>query len=143
MNDRAAGHMPRAAGRRRRVLVAEDDPEMRRVLVDVLNGEGYEAHAVGDGAALLTELASSNRFHWDSVDLVIADVRMPLCDGLRAAETMRALRPRVPFLLVTGFPDEATYHRANALAVVLLEKPFSIGRLTEAAAQALARAPVR
>lgn len=51
-----------------RVLVAEDDPEMRRVLVETLRVEGYEVYDVGDGAALLIELARNHRFHYDTVD---------------------------------------------------------------------------
>jgi len=112
---------------------------MRRLLVDALTSDGHEAHAVGDGGALLHELARSSRFHWDSVDLVIADIQMPLCDGLRAAETIRAVRPRVPFLLITAFPDETTQRRAQTLGVVLLEKPLSVARLLEATSDAITR----
>jgi DNA-binding response OmpR family regulator len=123
--------------RRRRILVAEDDEDMRRLLLDTLTKAGHEAHGVRDGAALLLELARSNRFNWDSVDLVIADVHMPVFSGVRALETMRAVRPRVPFLLITAFGDDDLHARARRLGVALLDKPFSMDGFRGSVAQLL------
>lgn len=127
-----------SAGRRtasfnkRRILVAEDDPEMCRVIVDALTEGGYDVHTVGDGAALLIELARSDRFHYQTVDLVIADIRMPFCSGLQALETIRGVRARVPFLLMTAFGDDDVHRKAKKLGATLLDKPFSIQKLRRA-----------
>jgi DNA-binding NtrC family response regulator len=85
----------------------------------------------------MLELARSHRHHYDAVDLVISDIRMPKCSGIQAVEIIRSIRPRVRFLLVTAFPDDETRRRAAALGVVLLEKPFSISRLVASVEAAL------
>jgi DNA-binding response OmpR family regulator len=127
-------------GRQRgRALVAEDDVEMRRVLVDTLKGEGYDVYDVGDGAALLIELARNHRFHYDTVDVVVADVRMPLCSGLQALETIRSVRPRLPFVLLTAFGDEEMHARATTLGAELLDKPVSMKSVSAAVARAIRR----
>ncbi len=119
-------------GLRRRVIVAEDDAEMRRVVVDMLRAEGHEVHEVADGGQLLLELARSSRFNYDAVDLVISDVRMPVCSGIQALETIRGIRPRLPFLLLTAFGDELAHERALHLGATLLDKPVSVYSLREA-----------
>ena len=129
MGNGTAASVARRNTNKRRILVAEDDPEMRRVILDALQEDGHDVHTVGDGAGLLIELARSDRFHYQTVDLVIADVRMPLCSGLQALETIRGVRARVPFLLMTAFGDDAVHARAAKLGARLLDKPFSIEKL--------------
>lgn len=124
-----------------RILVAEDDDEMRRVLVDALRGDGCEVYEVSDGGALLIELARNHRFHYDTVDLVVSDVRMPLCSGLQALETLRGTNARTRFLLLTAFGDEGMHARAAALGAMLLDKPFSTRKLRHTVADLLASAP--
>lgn len=114
---------------RKRILIAEDDLEMRRVVVDALTEDGHEVHSVGDGAALLIELARSDRFHYQSVDLVIADVRMPICTGLQALETLRGVGAPFPILLMTAFGDEEMHEQARRMGATLIDKPFSIDKL--------------
>jgi response regulator NasT len=125
-------------GAPRRVVVAEDDAEMRRILVETLTSEGCEVLAVADGGDLLVELAQSNRHNFDVVDLIVTDMRMPRCSGLQAAAAIRAIRPRVKILLVTAFAEESTYARAKSIGVTVLEKPFSMDRLREVTRSLLA-----
>lgn len=120
-----------------RVLIAEDDREMRRVLAETFRQEGYEVHEVSDGAALLIELARNHRFHYDTVDVVVADVRMPLCSGLQALETIRSVRPNLPFVLLTAFGDHDMHARATSLGAELLDKPVSMKRVSTAVANAI------
>lgn len=112
---------------------------MRRVLVETLRAEGYEVYDVGDGAALLIELARNHRFHYDTVDVVVADVRMPLCSGLQALETIRSLRPQLPFVLLTAFGDREMHARAASLGAELLDKPVSMRRVSAAVSNAITR----
>jgi CheY-like chemotaxis protein len=120
-----------------RVLVAEDDGEMRRIIVETLRRAGHDVHDVGDGAALLIELARNSRFHYDSVDVVVADVRMPLCSGLQALETIRRARSRLPFVLLTAFPDSELREHAERLGATVLDKPISMARLRDSIDRAL------
>lgn len=113
----------------RRILVAEDDADMRRLLADTLHADGYDVHAVEDGASLLVELARTGRFHHGSVDLVLADVRMPLCSGLQALDTVRGVGIHVPFVLLTAFGGADVHQRAQELGAILLDKPVSMRRL--------------
>lgn len=110
---------------------------MRRVLVETFTHEGYDVFAVGDGAALLIELARNHRFHYDTVDVVVADVRMPLCSGIQALETIRSLRPKLPFVLLTAFGDKEMHARAASLKAELLDKPVSMKRVKAAVASAM------
>lgn len=126
-----------ASRRTKRVLVAEDDREMRRVLVETLQTDGYDVHEVGDGAALLIELARNHRFNYDVVDVVVADVRMPICSGVQALETIRSVRAHLPFVLLTAFGDREVHARAEALGAEILDKPISLNRLRAAVARAI------
>jgi CheY-like chemotaxis protein len=117
--------------RKRRVLVAEDDDEMRRLLVETMRELGYEVGAVSNGAALLIELARGDDFHYRDVDLVVADVRMPICSGLRALQAVREANAAVPFLFLTAFGDEAIHAQAARLGAAILDKPVSLKRLRE------------
>jgi CheY-like chemotaxis protein len=102
---------------------------MRRVIVDALRRGGHETHDVGDGASLLLELAQNPRFHYDAVDAVVADVRMPVCSGLQALETIRTVRAHLPFVLLTAFGDADMHARAEKLGAQLLDKPVSMEEL--------------
>jgi DNA-binding response OmpR family regulator len=92
---------------------------------------GYEVGAVSNGAALLIELARGDDFHYRDVDLVVADVRMPICSGLRALQAVREANAAVPFLFLTAFGDEAIHAQAARLGAAILDKPVSLKRLRE------------
>jgi CheY-like chemotaxis protein len=124
---------------RGRILVAEDDHELRRILVESLRRDRHEIHDVGDGASLLVELARNNYFHYHAVDAVVADIRMPLCSGLQAAAAARSIRRDLPFVLLSAFADPDAHARARALDAVLLEKPVSMDELRRVVADVIAR----
>jgi CheY-like chemotaxis protein len=126
MSSTGLASKPRRSGR---VLVAEDDREMRRIIVETLRRDGHDVHDVEDGAALLIELARNSRFHYHAVDVVVADVRMPLCSGLQALETIRTVRSQLPFVLLTAFADQELRAHAGRLGAVLLDKPISMEQL--------------
>jgi len=114
-----------------RVLVAEDDPEMRRLVADALRGDGYEVLEAKDGNALLVILTSPP--HTGArVDLIISDIRMPVCTGLQILEALRKVQWIVPVILMTAFSDDATRANAEALGAILFDKPFAIDDLRTA-----------
>lgn len=117
-----------------RILLCDDDREMREWLRGVIEAEGAEATLAGSGSELLGLLFSGRPF-----DLVISDVRMPPPDGLRALELARAAGHDVPFLLVTAFGDDSLHADAAAIpAAAILDKPFTARELVGAARALLA-----
>lgn len=123
------------------VLVAEDDVEMRRVLVDALGARGYDVQAVPDGAALLLALANPGSCHYTNVDLVLADMRMPICSGLDALEAVRAAGITVPFMFLTAFAAAGMRERATQLDALVIEKPVAMHELARSIASRLTQPP--
>lgn len=124
-----------------RVLVAEDDAAMRRVVIEALAKDGYELSEATDGGRLLVTLAHEvvGRGGDAGVDLLVSDVRMPICTGLQIVEQLRTARCRMPIILMTAFGDEGTRRRARDLGALLLDKPFPMSALRAAAACLLRR----
>ncbi len=119
-----------------RILVAEDDSEMRRIVADALRGDGYDVVELVDGGRLLVDIAARMKAH-ESVDLVVSDIRMPVCTGLQILEVLRLSHWHTPVILMTAFGDEATRKRAASLMAVLFDKPFDLDDLRAAVANLL------
>lgn len=119
-----------------RVLVAEDDPEMRRLVVEALRKDGHNVLEASDGGRLLVLLAAA--FDRDptlgAVDVIVSDVRMPVCSGLDLIERLFEARWRVACILITAFGDDQIRRRARAVGALLLDKPFSMRDLRDAVA---------
>src|SRR5260221_11297122 len=84
-----------------RILLAEDDDNMRVFLKRALERAGHQVSAVGDGESALT-LAGDGGF-----DLLLADVVMPGIDGIELARRASALLPVLRMMFMTGFPPVA------------------------------------
>ena len=118
----------------RRVLVAEDEALIRLDLVEMLGEEGYEVVGeTGDGATAV-RLAEELR-----PDLVVLDVKMPVLDGISAAE--RIVEQRIaPVLMLTAFSQRELVERArDAGAMAYLVKPFTRADLVPAIEMAISR----
>ncbi len=112
-----------------RILVAEDDVEMRRLVADTLREDGYEVLELPDGGRLLVNVAARMKAGADSevaVDLIISDIRMPICTGLQILEALRQAQWHAPVILMTAFGDKATRKQAEDLNAVLFDKPFEM-----------------
>jgi CheY-like chemotaxis protein len=120
-----------------RVIVAEDDPEMRRLVVEALRKDGHHVEEAPDGGRLLVKLAEA--FDRDPslglVDVIVSDIRMPVCSGLDLLEKIASARWRIRVVLMTAFGDEETRRRAEALGAVLFDKPLSLDALRRAVKQ--------
>jgi response regulator NasT len=118
----------------RRVVVAEDEVLIRMDLAEMLTEEGYEVVGqAGDGARAV-ELAEQHR-----PDLVILDVKMPVLDGIAAAEQIAAARI-APVVILTAFSQRDLVERAReAGAMAYLVKPFTQADLVPAIEMALSR----
>ncbi|HEX6198251.1 MAG TPA: response regulator [Jiangellaceae bacterium] len=118
----------------RRVLVAEDESLIRLDLVEMLREEGYEVVGeAGDGAAAV-KLAEELK-----PDLVVLDVKMPVLDGISAAEQIREARI-APVLILTAFSQRELVERATkAGAMAYVTKPFTKEDLVPAIEMAITR----
>lgn len=111
---------------RLRALLAEDDPDMRRLLIDLLEGLGAQVTAVEDGHGLVDLLEASTREPDElGFDLIVTDHRMPGATGASAVEVFRKYEPDAPVLVVSAFADDELAERVRGFGVAeLLKKPF-------------------
>lgn len=123
--------------RRARLLLAEDDDEMRSLLERVFTNEGYEVAVVEDGFELENYLrACSPRGSLPSPDIIVSDIRMP---GLTALEVITRLKcNNGRLILITAFGDAKTHAEGLRLgATLVLDKPVDIDLLRSAVRDAL------
>jgi two-component system, NtrC family, response regulator AtoC len=114
------------------LLVADDDPVARDLLVEVLTGAGYRVRAAAGGAECL-QLAATEPF-----DLALVDLRMPDVDGVEVLRRLGALQPPVPVLILTAFATmETTIQTIRAGAWDYLSKPFRSEEIKLVVARAL------
>jgi DNA-binding response OmpR family regulator len=120
-----------AISSRSRVLVADDDTEMRRLVAESLRKDDYEVVEESDGGRLLVRIAAIYAFERtvDPFDLIVSDIRMPVCSGLDILKGLRDAHWRTPVILMTAFGDDQTRQRAEALGALLFDKPFQMGAL--------------
>ncbi|HEY1957015.1 MAG TPA: response regulator [Polyangiaceae bacterium] len=116
----------KAAGTR--VLVADDDPDMRDMIVSTLRADGYEVTEARDGLDLLLSMAAA-AMEGRGYEAVISDLRMPVVGGLDAAERLRLATIETPLILMTAFSDALVRERVHRLRADLLEKPFDLDDL--------------
>jgi DNA-binding response OmpR family regulator len=126
----------------RRVLLAEDDGEMRSVLASALRKNDYEVIEAADGKALIDRL-SDEMIAGRRVDFVVTDVRMPKLSGLQALKLIKDSEFPMPVIVITAFSDHATQVDAWLFgAAAVLDKPFEIEELL-AVIRKLGREPDR
>lgn len=109
------------ATHRHRVLVVDDEPEVRGTLARMMRRQGHDVEEAGDGFEALAKLPLG-------FDLVLLDVDMPGLDGFRVAEEIRkeAFGRDLPIIMVTGYRDERGWRRALEIGVSdLIGKPVS------------------
>jgi signal transduction histidine kinase len=115
---------PAASGRR--ILVVDDDPDIRQLLMDRLSGYGYRVETAADGRQALRRLEQA------SYDGIILDISMPELDGLEVLQQLRKSCPRLPVVMVTasGLKERAVQALAMGAQDYVL-KPFDAPHLKE------------
>jgi CheY-like chemotaxis protein len=115
----------------RKILVVDDDPVVGKSFDRVLSDKGYAVITVSNGEEALEKLAR------EEYDAVYADIRMPGMSGLEVAEHVKARRPWLPVVIVTGYGTEAHEATAKAVGVTeFLHKPLSPAMIEDSARKA-------
>lgn len=107
------------------ILIAEDDDDLRSLLAEVLDHEGYRVLEAGDGVRTVRLLVQ------EQVDVVLLDVRLDLEDGVALGRELRLDWPDLPIALMSGDSSgPEAMRRAVGLTDVFLSKPFTPEKLT-------------
>jgi ribosomal subunit interface protein len=116
-----------------RILLAEDDLEMRKMLAWSLREDGFDVTECKDGNSLMKRVGlldpskKTNPF-----DLIISDIRMPGVTGMQVLEGVKDYMDFPPIILITAFGDEDTHIKAKESgATMIIDKPFDIEDLVE------------
>jgi len=122
-----------------RVLVAEDDDNVRAFVARALMLKGHDVVQAEDGGlAAETMLEEDGKF-----DLLLSDIKMPVMDGIALALSVGAQYPEVTILLMTGFADQRERaHGLDALIYDVIPKPFTLDVLLQKVDDALTGKPV-
>ena len=116
---------PSYSSQRHRIIVAEDETLIRMDLVEMLGEAGYDVVAQASNGQEAIELVNEHK-----PDLAILDVKMPILDGISAAEQIISI---APVLILTAFSQKDLVERArDAGAMAYVVKPFTINDLLPA-----------
>ena len=122
-----------------RILVAEDDDNVRAFVTRALTHAGHDVTEAEDGGIAAEICAEKN----GEFDLLLSDIKMPVMDGVALALTVAAQYPDLTILLMTGFADQRERaHGLEALIYDVVPKPFSLDVLLAKVADALSGKPI-
>ena len=117
-----------------KILIIEDEDAIRRVLVKIIKNEnnGYEVEEAANGLEGLELLKASD------FDLVLCDIKMPKMDGVEVLEKAQAIKPEIPFIMISGHGELETAVQTMRLgAFDYISKPPDLNRLLNAIRNAL------
>jgi two-component system, chemotaxis family, chemotaxis protein CheY len=119
-----------------RVLIVDDEPDIRKVVRMTLQKAGYEVIEAENGEKAIEAInEGENRL---LLDVIICDIRMPKVNGAEAIAYFRSSYPRVPLIVLTGFPDTDMATSFLRQGVVdYLVKPVEGEKLKEAVRRAM------
>lgn len=121
------------------ILVVEDDPDVRTLVRDMLDGQGYAVLAADDAGAAL----DISRRHAGPIHVLLSDVVMPKMSGLDLARTLMCARHELRVVYMSGYPREATSVRElEPMGAIFLGKPFSITTLSRTLRSLLRTEPI-
>jgi CheY-like chemotaxis protein len=117
-----------------RIMVVDDDPEVRTFLTELLEEQGHEVEAIDRPEAAIRALDKA------VPDLALIDFAMPGMNGAQLAQAMRERHPGLPIAFVTGYAESENLEGALGADVPVLRKPFGIGEITALLARTVRRA---
>ena len=110
-------------GRKKTILVIEDDRSQLFVLEQYLEKAGYQVISAINGMEGLKLLESAD------YDLVITDINMPYVSGIGVISALKGKHPNIPAVAVTGYGEEPLEAAKEKKANVMLNKPFEMSTL--------------
>jgi len=117
---------------RHRILVVDDDGDLRLLYADVLALPGYHVHAADDGAAAWEALQANN------YNLLITEHSLPMLTGVELVRKLRAARMALPVVMAAGrLPTHELVRNPSLQLAAMLPKPFYIDELLETVRVAL------
>jgi CheY-like chemotaxis protein len=108
-----------------KILVADDDPIIRKLLCDVLTDDGHKVSAVTNGAQAVKE-AQREKF-----ELFFSDVHMPVMNGLETLRIMRSVVPQLMVVMMDSYPDQLVKQAESEGALTCIHKPFDLKEIRE------------
>jgi DNA-binding response OmpR family regulator len=121
-----------------RIMIIEDDEEMKSLLKDFLEEEGFETDSVSNGVEALEKLSK------DRYALVITDIRMPGLTGLDILPGIRRRKPETPAIVMTAYgSDEVRRRSLERGATAYLAKPISLSQLRILIRELASRDPLK
>lgn len=120
-----------------RILVAEDDAGLNRIVCGALSAAGYEVRGCPDGAEALKKMESEH------FDMLVTDIMMPHTDGFELAKEVRASDSRMPVLFMTARDDKESKQRGFGIGIDdYIVKPFDLDELVLRVKAILRRASI-
>ena len=118
-----------------RIVVIDDEQEMRSLLEDFLSREGYEVNSFSTASAALTALSASGPLaptaDRGDIDLIISDINMPEMTGLEFTTKLQELRSEIPIILITAFGSiETAIEAMRRGAFHYIVKPFKLTEMS-------------
>ncbi|MDA0333531.1 MAG: response regulator [bacterium] len=120
----------------KKILVVDDDPYVRTLVVKILNGLGYFALPASDAWQAMDQLQQHG------IDLIILDLRMPgPVDGEQLLFTLRDQGSGVPVIVLSGWVDDDLINAPPECVHAVLKKPIKIDSFTQTVASVLGETP--
>jgi len=108
-------------GRSRRILVVDDDGDIREVISNLLRFMGFDVALAGNGIEALAVFVEN------SFDLVVTDLQMPAMDGSQLAQLVKERSPNTPVIMLTGSDRETVWKKVKTGSVdSVIFKPFKL-----------------
>src|SRR5581483_6265652 len=123
-------------GRARRILLVEDEAQVRAVTSELLQDAGYDVIEAADGEEALRLLEDAG-----VIDLLLSDMVMPRLSGSGLAELVRQSHPSLPIIFCTGYAPAAFNNHPRLAGTQLIAKPFNGRELVASVQAALEEAP--
>ena len=106
--------------KRKRILLVDDESNVRKVFSDVLSRESYIVKGVENGPEAIKAIEE------EIFDLALVDLRMPCMDGIEVLENIKKIKPQLPVIIYTGYGSvTSAVESMRKKAADYLNKPFS------------------
>jgi CheY-like chemotaxis protein len=102
------------------ILVSDDDPIIRKLLLEVLTNDGHQVTVTENGLEALKEVQKS------PFQLVFLDVHMPIMNGLEALISIRNQCPNITIAMMDSYPDQLVRQAKSEGAITCIHKPFDL-----------------